>query len=146
MKLVAQETTKERTKRFFRCTATTLSRKTAVNGAFRARTRRSSRSTPTRQMRGVQPARCHRRSPRHQPWLGQGQQPFIDNQATTRSGNGWKIQKTDKSHFHVEGGDNRIYWLQDPDHAQHPVPMGWADNRYALKSDNLRQIQPATWH
>ena len=48
---------------------------------------------------------------------------------------GWKIQSGDKTHFHVEGGTTRIYYLQDPDHAQHPVPKGWADNRYALKSD-----------
>ena len=36
-----------------------------------------------------------------------------------------------KSHFHVEGGETKIYWLQDPSHAQHPVTMGWADNKYA---------------
>ena len=44
---------------------------------------------------------------------------------------GWKIQSDQKSHFNVEGGETKIYWLQDPSHAQHPVTMGWADNKYA---------------
>ena len=25
---------------------------------------------------------------------------------------GWKIQSDQKSHFHVEGGETKIYWLQ----------------------------------
>ena len=49
--------------------------------------------------------------------------------------NGWKIQSDQKSHFHVEGGETKIYWLQDPSHAQHPVTMGWADNKYAQASN-----------
>ena len=48
---------------------------------------------------------------------------------------GWKIQSGDKTHFHVEGGTTRIYYLQEPSHAQHPVTMGWADNKYAQSSD-----------
>ena len=54
---------------------------------------------------------------------------------TNTVSNGWKIQSSDKSHFHVENNQTKIYWLQDPSHAQHPVTMGWADNKYALKSD-----------
>ena len=55
--------------------------------------------------------------------------------------NGWKIQSDQKSHFHVEGGETKIYWLQDPSHAQHPVTMGWADNKYAQAS-NLSSYLP----
>ena len=57
--------------------------------------------------------------------------------------NGWKIQSDQKSHFHVEGGETKIYWLQDPSHAQHPVTMGWADNKYAQAS-NLSNYLPKT--
>ena len=61
---------------------------------------------------------------------------YVKENAVLKSGNntvsnGWKIQSDQKSHFHVENGETKIYWLQDPSHAQHPVTMGWADNKYA---------------
>ena len=48
--------------------------------------------------------------------------------------NGWKIEGDERTHFHVEGNQTKIYWLQDPSHVQHPVTMGWADNKYAQSS------------
>ena len=64
---------------------------------------------------------------------------YVKEKAVFKSGtntvsDGWKIQSTDKSHFHVENNQTKIYWLQDPSHAQHPVTMGWADNKYAQSS------------
>ena len=49
--------------------------------------------------------------------------------------------RASKTHFHVEGNQTKIYWLQDPDHVQHPVTMGWADNKYA-KSSELSSYLP----
>ena len=59
--------------------------------------------------------------------------------------NGWKIQSDQKSHFHVEGGETKIYWLQDPSHAQHPVTMGWADNKYAQRKPQ-QLFAGGRWH
>ena len=71
---------------------------------------------------------------------------YVKDKAVFKSGtntvsDGWKIQSDQKSHFHVEGGETKIYWLQDPSHAQHPVTMGWADNKYAQAS-NLSSYLP----
>ena len=43
---------------------------------------------------------------------------------------GWKIQGPEKTHFHVENNQTKIYWLQDPDHDQHPVTRGWSNRTY----------------
>jgi hypothetical protein len=54
--------------------------------------------------------------------------------------NGWKIKSGDQTFFHVEGGQSRIYYLQDPNDDRHPVPRGYADNRYV----NLDQSNDVT--
>ena len=64
---------------------------------------------------------------------------YVKENAVLKSGtnkvsNDWKIQGPEKTHFHVENNQTKIYWLQDPSHAQHPVTMGWADNKYAQSS------------
>ena len=66
---------------------------------------------------------------------------FIANTGANVVTDGWKIEGGSKTHFHVEGNQTKIYWLQDPDHAQHPVTMGWADNKYA-KSSELSSYLP----
>ena len=58
--------------------------------------------------------------------------------------NNWKIQSDQKSRFHVEAAQTKIYWLQDPSHAQHPVTMGWADNKYAA-SIKPQQLFAGSW-
>ena len=69
---------------------------------------------------------------------------YVKENTVLKSGNntvsnGWKIQSDQKSHFHVENNQTKIYWLQDPSHAQHPVTMGWADNKYA-QADKPQQL------
>ena len=71
---------------------------------------------------------------------------YVKENAVLKSGtnkvsNDWKIQGPEKTHFHVENNETKIYWLQDPSHAQHPVTMGWADNKYAQAS-NLSSYLP----
>ena len=56
------------------------------------------------------------------------------NKGTTVVEDGWKIQDASKSHFHVEGGKTKIYWLQDPQHEEHPVTLKYADEHYAPKN------------
>ena len=50
---------------------------------------------------------------------------------------GWKITSQNKTHFHVEGDQTRIYWLQDPSDDQHPVTRGWANSNYIKTTGNI---------
>ena len=46
----------------------------------------------------------------------------------------WKIESESKTHFHVQDDKTKIYWLQDPTSAQHPVTLSYANANYALKT------------
>ena len=46
----------------------------------------------------------------------------------------WKIESESKTHFHVQDNKTKIYWLQDPSSAQHPVTLAYANANYALKT------------
>ena len=46
----------------------------------------------------------------------------------------WKIESESKTHFHVQDNKTKIYWLQDPTSAQHPVTLSYANANYALKT------------
>jgi hypothetical protein len=60
---------------------------------------------------------------------------FVRKQGTNKVESGWKIESANRSHFHVDGNETRIYWLRDPAHEQQPVTLGYADNNYASKQD-----------
>ena len=56
---------------------------------------------------------------------------FVRKIGTNKVEDDWKITSENKTHFHVQGGNTKIYWLQDPDHDQHPVTLGYANTNYA---------------
>ena len=63
--------------------------------------------------------------------LGDG---YIPTSGTTTVSDGWKIQSAEKSHFHYENGQTKIYWLQNPVSAQHPVTLSYAEGKYFNKN------------
>ena len=60
---------------------------------------------------------------------------YIPTSGETTVSDGWKIVSAKKSHFHVENGQTKIYWLQNPTSDQHPVTLSYANGKYAAKSD-----------
>ena len=58
---------------------------------------------------------------------------FVRKQGSNTVEDGWKIASSTRTHFHVEGGESRVYWLKDPEHDQQPVTRGYANTNYAGK-------------
>ena len=55
---------------------------------------------------------------------------FVRKQGTNEVTNNWKITSGGKTFFHVQDGESKVYYLQDPAHDQHPVTRGYANSNY----------------
>ena len=71
----------------------------------------------------------------HAPSRGWVKNNTVQLKGENTVSSGWKVQTSDKTHLHVEGGTTRIYYLQEPSHAQHPVTLQYADATYAKTAD-----------
>ena len=55
---------------------------------------------------------------------------FVRKQGSNEVTDNWKIISGGKTFFHVQGGESKVYYLQEPSHDQHPVTRGYANSNY----------------
>ena len=61
----------------------------------------------------------------------------VAQSGTTKVSDDWKITSGSYSYFHIEEGKAKIYHLQEPSHVDHPVTLGYANEHYAAKDQEL---------